>query len=305
MKDVKHQRSSEDPALIKDDTLGIAGHTPSQPPIIMKLRSGRSQYATEWGNGNARQFAIDGHYEWMTSFLNAHARILEIGTGNGSGTTALLSSGHIVVGIDENPECLKIAKQNIETAGFDVTYEQREVIQSEQTGYKIAYATPKSSMPKSGTLLLEGDILNDPALLEWIKKNGPFDAIACWLIGAYYERTFNVAITGLGIASPGEYRFEIHNHICRIADQVLVNGGVLHIVDRSELPESQSVSGQHRDYYHGLITGTSLKVVSIDYANYQEPSPSAAPAIKLASVVPGNDPNLTPKIFVSTVYRKQ
>ena len=241
----------------------------------------------------------------MASFLNNHPRILEIGTGNGSGTLALMSSGHVVVSIDENPECLKIAKQNIETAGFDAVYEQREIIQPEPTGYNIAYAAPKSLIPKSGALLLEGDILNDPALLEWIKKNGPFDAIACWLIGTYYERTFNIGITGLGITSPGEYRFRLHNHICRIADQVLANGAVLHIVDRSELPESQSVLGQHRDYYHGLALNTSLKVTSIDYANYREPVANDAPAIKLASVIPGNDPNLTPKIFVSTVYQKQ
>lgn len=273
-------------------------------PMVDRLTKARAQYAREWGGGNAQQFATQGHYHWMAGFLNGHRRVLEIGTGSGSGTLALLAAGHTVVSIDENPECLKLARQKLEAAGHAVACENREIIEADQRGYRVRYRKPASSFPAGGALLLEGDLLNDPALLEWIGAHSQFDAIACWLIGTYYERTYNAAISGLAIANPGDYRIRVHRALSEIADRILPHGGVFQIVDRGAPPTSEIAIQQHRNYHAYLSAGTSLTVISMDYIRYDEPHHDAGPSIKLTPSSPGQDIQPTETTFISVLFRK-
>ncbi|MCR4297359.1 MAG: hypothetical protein NUV75_01210, partial [Gallionella sp.] len=69
-----------------------------------RLAKARVQYALEWGEGNAGHFTAAGYYDWMAAFLPKRRNVLEIGTGSGNGTLSLLSTGHTVVSVDENPE---------------------------------------------------------------------------------------------------------------------------------------------------------------------------------------------------------
>jgi hypothetical protein len=273
--------------------------------IVEKLGQVRAQYAREWGGGNARHFRTHGHYAWMAGFLDGHLNVLEIGTGNGTGTLALLSAGHVVVGIDENPECLKLAEANLSEAGFQVIHEKRELIRPTQRGYTIQYRAPQSSHPANGALLLEGDILNDPALLDWIDNNNKaIDAITCWLIGTYYERTYNAVVTELAITSPESYRMTVHKTLCSIADRLLPSGGILHFVDRGDMPHSDIAQQRLLTYYMAQGSGTTLSLVSLSCIPYQEPGPDAGPAIQMITPIPGKEPEPAGTAFISAVFRK-
>lgn len=265
------------------------------------LGSARSRYAQEWGRGNARHFHAHGYYAWMAGFLDGYSPILEIGTGNGNGTQALLAAGHVVVGIDENPECLKLAQANLAASGFPVTYEKREQIQPADQGYVIHYRAPQSPFPDKGALLLEGDILNDPALFDWVEKNKSLNAVACWLIGTYYERTYNTAVTGLAITNPETYRMTLHKTLCLRAERLLPAGGILHFVDRGDMPLSEAAQQHLHSYYVSQGSGTSLSLISLSCIPYREPA--AGPAIQMIVPTAGSEPQQT-TAFISAVFRK-
>ena len=63
------------------------------------IKEHRDTYARNWDRGNAAKFEEDGHYEWMASFVDGYETVLEIGTGTGQGTRALLEEGHTVISI--------------------------------------------------------------------------------------------------------------------------------------------------------------------------------------------------------------
>lgn len=272
--------------------------------IIEKLGQVRAQYAREWGGGNATHFQAHGHYAWMAGFLAGHPNVLEIGTGNGNGTRALLAAGHAVVGIDENPECLKLTEANISEAGFPVTREKREQIHPAGHGYAIQYRAPQSSPPAHGALLLEGDILNDPALFDWVEKNGNISAVACWLIGTYYERSYNSAVTQLAITNPESYRMTVHKTLCNMAARLLPFGGILHFVDRGDLPQTEDARQRLLSYYTAQGNGTPLLLTSLSCIPYQEPSPDAGPAIQMIVPAAGKEPASAGAAFISAVFQK-
>ena len=293
---------------------------PHQPPaeftseaaLLRKLDLARSQYAAEWSDGNARKFSTDGHYQWMAGFLRGYPRTLEIGTGDGSGTAALLSAGHTVISVDENPACLSIAERKLKASGYEFSYEKRELVESASEGYKINYMVPRSAFPARGALLLDGDILNDPGLLRWFAGNGQFDAITCWLMGTYFERTYNATVATLGVTDPGSYRFMVHRKIQNIAENILAENGLLHVVDRcvtntadpDDTPGCTAWRERCANYYGGQLGDLRLKLVSIDHTGYQEPTADISAAIKLTRPPSGQDPEHAEKTFVSVLFRK-
>jgi SAM-dependent methyltransferase len=189
-----------------------------------------SSYATNWQH-HSDQFRLGGHYQWMAGFLKNRERILEIGTGDGSGTVALFQNGSTVLSIDHNPKCHDIAEASFAAAGIAARREQRGKIQTAEAGFRIKYAAPQSTLMQGEVLLLEGDVANDDeaVLEEWLLDLPPFDAVACWNIG-----TYSVLVDSYG--TPPQYRLRVQNVVYEIANRVLRPGGVLHIVDRGPAP---------------------------------------------------------------------
>ena len=209
-------------------------------------------------------------YEWMAEFVEGYPRVLEIGTGTGEGTRALLERGHTVISIDENPECIKLAQNKLDATGKKVVYEARERLILGENGYTIQYSVPQRSPVEGGALLLDGDLIKDPELVTWLLDLPPIDALVCWLIGTHEARPANTLVLRRRVNDPGEYRLCVQNRVYELADKVLRPEGVVHIVDRGEeLTKSleEDALNAHRDQ----ASVTSLTVESIDYRLYEEP----------------------------------
>jgi SAM-dependent methyltransferase len=264
----------------------------------------RSAYAQSWSEGNAASFAEAGHYEWMAGAVDGYEIVLEIGTGTGQSTLELVRRGHSVVSIDENPACLRLAKNHLEQANMDVNYIRRERVQTVAKRYHIDYRFPKNIAPIAGSVLLvEGDILNDPKLTSWLDTVGLFDAVVCWLIGTHQAREANTGIEQYRIRSSGDYRLRVQNKIYEVAERILRPGGILSIVDRGEVP-TPDLADDTLAAHQEQASVTTLQIESIEYRPYEEPQGPNAVEMELTLPLSGRRPEMLQLAFQSVVARK-
>jgi hypothetical protein len=216
------------------------------------LANARSTYADKW-TVSAEWHEAEGHYKWMADDLGlTDATILEIGVGDGRSTLELLSRGHTVVSIDENPECLAAAKARLESAGYEATVELRGAVQEDDFQHAVVYRTPNTRVRTGWCHLIEGDPVVDPGLRGWLERACGFDAVVCWLIGTHNARLgSNFHYHAKEVRSSGDYRLVVQNEVYELADLVLNRGGFLHVVDRGEVEDSEEyrndVLSAHRD----------------------------------------------------------
>ncbi|KZL88779.1 class I SAM-dependent methyltransferase [Clostridium magnum] len=92
---------------------------------VKELEKRRKKYAKEWII-DANNFYNNNYYKWMENLIKDYKRVIEIGCGNGNSTLELCNAGHTVISIDENIECLKLAKEKLESSGYKVLFIKRE-----------------------------------------------------------------------------------------------------------------------------------------------------------------------------------
>ena len=249
-------------------------NTPSKNNVIHFLTKERKQYLKEWEHGNAKLFKADGHYEWMANFVKGYTKILEIGTGDGRGTLQLVKNGHKIISIDENKFCLDAAQKRLEKNNVSVHRLKREIVRpiGEGSHYSIKYKTIQSQLPECDVLLIEGDINNDDTLLRWLEKNKLFDAVICWLIGTHGGRGFNEIIDINVIPTPMHYRLKVQNRVYEVSDLILRTKGILHIVDRGQMPNTKELLDGLRDGHKDQASVTSLEVKDLNFRQYEEPT---------------------------------
>ncbi len=267
-------------------------------PAARALVHARRGYAREWSRGNARPFAAAGHYRWMAGFLSGCRAVLEIGTGDGAGTAALLESVPAIVSIDENPACLRLAQQRLRAEGHPVHCDLRGAVQPTATGHRMRYRPPRVARPERGALLLEGDILGDPTLDTWLAAGGAFDAVVCWLIGTYAERTREESLRRLPIRDPDDYCAAVQRAVIHLAARLVPTDGLVHLVDRAERLRDAADRDRAAAHYDGLAGGTGLRVCNIDVRPYPEPGPAFGMAVRLAAPTAATDTD-HPKGFLS------
>ena len=116
------------------------------------------KYADEW-DVSAKHFYDNGYYTWMQHAIGDFDTILEIGCGTGYSTLSLIENGHKVIAIDKNSECIKKARNLIESSSVD----EGEIV------------------------FLEGDITDDE-FRNTLLSSFKFDAVICWNIGSYWSK---------------------------------------------------------------------------------------------------------------------
>ena len=224
-------------------------------------------YALNWSK-HAERFRSAGHYVWMAGFLEQFGRVLEIGTGEGSGTIAIFQNGSTVISVDHNPICQDVAEARLVDTGIPVSRERCSKINADEKGFRVTYAAPQLEIVDGEVLLIEGDVGNDDEkeLEEWLFTLPRFDAIACWNIGTYTALHSSVG-------TPVEYRLRTQNVVYELADRILRPGGVLHIVDRGPVSSEANLENDtegllecHRD--QASVTSLSVDPASVSRRNF-------------------------------------
>lgn len=250
-----------------------------------RLRRERERYVEEWTSENARLFEEGGHYAWMAEQLNGHSRILEVGSGDGRGTLALLKAGHSLVSVDENPHCLEATHHRLVAAGFQPQLMTRGSVEGNDEAYRIKYKPIGESAVTCPAILVEGDVTNDPELLNWLARCPPFDGVACWLIGTHGARRFNGAIDRGLVSSPQDYRLYTENAVYELADSILRPGGVLHVVERGIYPDHQELIDDFVQGQRDQAKPTRLEIAHSSFAMREYEESQNVRALKMCATL--------------------
>jgi hypothetical protein len=262
----------------------------------------REKYAAEWSR-NAARFARDGHYRWMAGFVPGGSLVLEIGPGDGSGTSALLDRGLAVIALEENPACLDRAQALLQASARQIV---RHCLAAQSVGNAGPGPWPAVPGP-GGAMLVEGDLLDDDALNAF---PAGFGTVVCWLAGTYAERAQSNIVRALSVSSPDQYRLAVHERVFGLARRLLPAGGIVHLVDRCVLAadDTGAPAGSPRwlagarDAYASLAASYGFAVSTITLREYSEPQGEDGPAVELTRSKFRHDSAGARMAFISVVF---
>ncbi len=249
----------------------------------------REKYAKDWSEGHAAKFIADGHYQWMAGFVKGRHLVLEVGAGDASSTLALIANGSVVVSLETNPYCFERARENLTKAEIQVvTVPRGKLIVNSSGQATFQYQKVTATIPSQGVLLIGGDMLTDPELKSWLRQQAKFDAVVCWNMGAS-------AIENTATSDNSQYRLKVQNKVYDLAEDILMSGGILHIVDRGRdpTPENENI---HRiellEGHRDQASTTSLIVdTDIKFRSYTPPTDSGIKMKAINMSMFADDPN--------------
>lgn len=253
----------------KDQRIGQAKERRIELPAVRELAAARGRYATQW-EISSRHFFDSGYYNWMADKVRGRPAIFEVGCGVGYSTLTLAQRGHSVIAIDENPDCLRSTKERLESHGLSVNLSLRSDVEAvSQYTYEARYGQVPDGAP-ANVVLIEGDMLNDPTLKQWLTQTQQFDAVVCWLLGSHQYRAAEHRFEEYGAADQFGFRILVQNAVYELADDILKPKGILHVVDRGSFVDDKRLIEAVKDSHREQASITSLAVEEFDYLPYAE-----------------------------------
>lgn len=247
----------------------VALHTMILPHTLRE----KTLYRDHW-NHNATNFENQGCYEWMASLLDPlkPKKVLDVGCGTGNGLLALLDRfSPVIIALEENADCLDSTCEAVNASGRSVTGIVRLFYQAHPDGSHDLLTDQGELSREGNVIVVHADVLlEDAALLDFLEKEGPFDAITVWLMGTFKARQTCRNISDLTIDDTGTYRLHVQNKVYELADRILRPGGWLQIVDRGEMPDTEDLREDLIKSHSDQASPTRLKFLSLNSRPYEE-----------------------------------
>ena len=239
----------------------------------MDAETEKREYEFHWG-GNASHYAEQGCYEWIASQLDSlkPKKVFDVGCGTGEGVLALRRRfGCQILSIDENAYCLRTSAARLRAEGAKVQLEERFHYLEQPSGqHAIGIKNGPISMSRE-MMLLQGDLLlNDRELFSFIESEAPFDAVTLWLAGTYSSRQSCINLASLKMPDPGAYRRYVQSMTYKLAARILRPGGLLHVVDRRELPTDETTREKALAAHREIAAKNGLQTLGLESRPYEE-----------------------------------
>ncbi|MCG2577877.1 class I SAM-dependent methyltransferase [Dechloromonas sp. XY25] len=163
--------------------------------------SGQSvaEFMAYW-EAEGKAYVRRGDYDWMASLVPGQ-RVLEIGSGLGFSSAALIGKGLAVLAVDSLPECLAVTRERCPAGDLALMQADLSALSDEQRA-AIASFQP--------------------------------DTVVCWLMGAPAEVT-GAKPSEAGQQAVAAYREKMHRLVAELAAE-LPTVQCLHLVDRTVIP---------------------------------------------------------------------
>lgn len=232
------------------------------------------EYARRWG-GNSSAYDAQGLYRHLAAHLAKSGplqRIIDVGCGRGEGPAALrelTGKEGMLVGIDENPDCLAGA-----AAHLGVTRPATRLVRVPVPGrdFDVTFV-PGRLPPIAPVVLVQADmLLPDPEFEGWISALAPVDAVTMWFTGVHPARQFDRNIKAIGITDDRIHRMTNDLATLDLAGAVLRQDGLLHIVGRTMANCAQWAIDESANEMRALAEHGPFDVVDVEVHEYDEPT---------------------------------
>jgi SAM-dependent methyltransferase len=274
-RDMEMKRSPNDPCWCDSKRKYKKCHKAfDEAPEDRKYTEAQRLYANAWRVTSQLQYAR-GDYDWMAQQLKPYKveRLFDVGCGSGHGLLALsatLPAPVRVVAVDENRDCLRIARDTLAKAGLSPAVIARLDWAHTPLGF-VHHAKPFAGPLPRPLALIEADPMTDPYLEEALHGDGPFDAVTIWLTGAHMWRRMNAVSRSRGVRDEHDLRILLQNNAYELADRILRPGGVLQVVDRAEAPTTDFLYNAYVQAHREQAEPTTLDVREIAYRLWSSP----------------------------------
>ena len=223
-----------------------------------------TNYANEWET-QSQYFHTKSYYSWMASLLEQNSNIVEIGSGCGLGTLALINAGHKVICVESNLDCVNATIKTLTSNSIK---------------------TKLVSSIKDAVNFFRPIIMIDVLKLkdsEWqiLVGQAKLNTIVCWLFGTYPDDWVNH-----GFNEPDKLREKIESTLSNILIKVFPPKSTLNIVIRVGFDKATNVTeyqGEIRDgkQFHYLeftpiLEGIAVGIGSRDISKLDKVKPHFA-----------------------------
>ncbi|CAN5385276.1 hypothetical protein BH10PSE5_BH10PSE5_11580 [soil metagenome] len=245
------------------------------PPPLKGVVIGQAMYAKDWA-ANAAHYQAQDLYQTLAAELAAATdvrRVLDVGCGLGHGLQAVADAvggpGRLIIGVDENPNCLAVAAERLQLPP--------DAVASPRLKLEKLLKDRIGSKPSTAPLTVSGEIvlvqsdmmIPDAALEAWLDQVGPLDAVTMWFSGVHKGRVLTKVAHDLGATSDLDLREALEDQVLELAAKRVRPGGVLQIVQRG----AGDMEGERQKWatiVAGIAADQGFEVVSVSGHPYEE-----------------------------------
>lgn len=273
-----------------------------EAPASRVLDLGRRKYAERW-RANAEAYERQGLYRALAEHLSSFAlpsKVIDVGCGRGEGIAALREAADgsctLVVGLDENPDCLKAAAERLGT-GNPRTRLKRIGRGGRNYNLEIMPRRLPKLLPVT---LAQTDLLRpDLELDELIGAAGPYDAVTQWFTGIHPAREYDEITKQYKIDSDRTHRMATDLAALEYAANCVRDGGVLHVVTRVAGDDRTLLQENTEQEMLALARHGPVRLAEIVLLPYDEPTSDR----RIGVGSPGTMADMAQKYAASTIFR--
>jgi hypothetical protein len=201
------------------------------------METSEAYYSRTW---EAASLAYEkrGFYKWCISQIPKGEYILEIGTGIGIVTLALMEAGVTVSSLEENILNFEKARHRLATSRFDVRF--------------------LNAIKEARQFFGENNLIKSNFITDWreVVNVIKYDTVICWFVGVHPMAHTNSELLKLGYTEKNfaNYRDLIYNRIFQIISLRLEVGGVISLIERASPLTEEGIEHERKDFqdFYGL-----------------------------------------------------
>ncbi|HLF35513.1 MAG TPA: hypothetical protein VI583_14810 [Cyclobacteriaceae bacterium] len=195
------------------------------------MESSEQYYSRTWEISSLAYQEL-GFYEWCIGKINRGTHILEIGTGIGLATLALIKAGFIVSSLEENVYNFEKAKKNLLVLKRDINY--------------------LNSINEARQYFGKNNIILSNFITDWneVVNVIKYDTVICWFVGVHPMAHMNPHLIELGYNKRnfGHYRSLIYNRIFQVISIRLEVGGIINLIERINILTSEQIEEERQSF---------------------------------------------------------